>query len=605
MFNMSKRTRSALLWAGCFAALFLYMYLRHGYAFPFIEQNRMFMWDGGWILRRAAECGGAAAVARDFLLQFFVEPWSGALITALLLAAVGVTMRRTLERVAADNGAWLLWLAPVAAQIFLTVDYDYRYEGLLSWLAAWGLFSIMVRVGGGTALRVAVATALSVVLYWLAGPAAIAFAVTLFVYEAMCGHKRWWYLLPVAAALAMALAAYGRGWYGTLARAFTPEAYWNPMVPASSWVWAAWVAMPVAVAVVRPLAALRHRAGTMLRRGAVVVVQAAAVAVIAVAAAHGERYYMQQDTRLFERLDYLMRRGAWDEVIATVAASGGENTLHCFMLNTALLERGELAERAFAFRQAGLEGLSIDWSDNNPFLFPMLSDMYYAAGNVSIAQETAFKKNSEALAVNGSCNPRMLLRLVQTAVATGGHSGYATAEKYISMLERTLFYRREASSYRRFLWNDRAVEADARLGAERANMANIAVVYAAERDAALLAGLHPNALAGRTVDHLLVGRLLNRDLEGFRAAVDGCRAGGVMPSAECYGEALLIYGAMTGRDMGGYGISEETRRRFLAFQSFAAENYSRNDLAAIMRRTYGGTYMYYYMFAGEEPAGKR
>lgn len=605
MTKISEKISTALFGTVLAAALFLYLYLRHGYAFPFIEQNRMFMWDGGWILRRAAECGGAAAVARDFLLQFFVEPWSGALLAALLLTLTAVAVQRTLERVAADNGAWLLWLAPVAAQIFLTVDYDYRYEGLLSWLAAWGLFSIMVRVGGGTALRVAVATALSVVLYWLAGPAAIAFAVTLFVYEAMCGHKRWWYLLPVAAALAMALAAYGRGWYGTLARAFTPEAYWNPMVPASSWVWAAWVAMPVAVAVVRPLAALRHRAGTMLRRGAVVVVQAAAVAVIAVAAAHGERYYMQQDTRLFERLDYLMRRGAWDDVIATVAASGGENTLHCFMLNTALLERGELAARAFTFPQRGLEGLSIDWSDNNPFLFPLLSDMYYAVGNVSIAQETAFKKNSEALAVNGSCNPRMLLRLVQTAVATGGHSGYATAEKYISMLERTLFYRREASSYRRFLWNDRAVEADARLGAERANMANIAVVYAAERDAALLAGLHPNALAGRTVDHLLVGRLLNRDLEGFRAAVDGCRAGGVMPSAECYGEALLIYGAMTGRDMAGYGISEETRRRFLAFQSFAAENYSRNDLAAIMRRTYGGTYMYYYMFAGEEPAGKR
>ena len=248
MTKISEKISTALFGTVLTAALFLYLYLRHGYVFPFIEQNRMFLWDGDWVLRRMAECGGTAAVARDFVLQFFIEPWSGALITALLLAAVGVTMRRTLERVAADNGAWLLWLAPVAAQIFLTVDYDYRYEGLLSWLAAWGLFSIMVRVGGGTALHVAVATALSVVLYWLAGPAAIAFAVTLFVYEAMRGHKRWWYLLPVAAALAMALAAYGRGWYGTLARAFTPEAYWNPMVPASSWVWAAWVAMPVAVA---------------------------------------------------------------------------------------------------------------------------------------------------------------------------------------------------------------------------------------------------------------------------------------------------------------------------------------------------------------------
>lgn len=564
MTKISEKISTALFGTVLAAALFLYLYLRHGYVFPFIEQNRMFLWDGGWVLRRMAECGGTAAVARDFVLQFFIEPWSGALITALLLAVVGVTMRRTLERVAADNGAWLLWLAPVAAQIFLTVDYDYRYEGLLSWLAAWGLFSIMVRVGGGTALRVAVATA-----------------------------------------LAMALAAYGRGWYGTLARAFTPEAYWNPMVPASSWVWAAWVAMPVAVAVVRPLAALRHRAGTMLRRGAVVVVQAAAVAVIAVAAAHGERYYMQQDTRLFERLDYLMRRGAWDDVIATVAASGGENTLHCFMLNTALLERGELAARAFTFPQRGLEGLSIDWSDNNPFLFPLLSDMYYAVGNVSIAQETAFKKNSEALAVNGSCNPRMLLRMVQTFLAGGGRSGHAAAEKYISMLERTLFYRDAASVYRRMVGDDGAVAADARLGAERENMSNIAVVYAAERDASQLSRLKPNALVGRTVEHLLTGRLLNRDLEGFRAAVEGCRAAGVMPAAECFEEALLIYGAMTGRDMSGYDISEQTRRRFLAFQSFAAENYARSDLAALMRRNYGGTYMYYFMFAGEEPAAKR
>lgn len=605
MTKISEKISATLFGTVLAAALFLYLYLRHGYVFPFIEQNRMFLWDGGWVLRRMAECGGTAAVARDFVLQFFIEPWSGALITALLLAAVGVTMRRTLERVAADNGAWLLWLAPVAAQIFLTVDYDYRYEGFLSWLAAWGLFSIMVRAGGTTALRVAAATALSVVLYWLAGPAAIAFAVTLFVYEAMRGHKRWWYLLPVAAALAMALAAYGRGWYGTLARAFTPEAYWNPMVPASPWVWAAWVAMPVAVAVVRPLAALRRRAGTILRRGVVVMVQAAAVAVIAVAAAHGERYYMQQDTRLFERLDYLMRRGAWDDVIATVAASGGENTLHCFMLNTALLERGELAARAFTFPQRGLEGLSIDWSDNNPFLFPLLSDMYYAVGNVSIAQETAFKKNSEALAVNGSCNPRMLLRLVQTFLAGGGRSGHAAAEKYISMLEHTLFYRDAASVYRRMVGDDGAVAADARLGAERENMSNIAVVYAAERDASQLSRLKPNALVGRTVEHLLTGRLLNRDLEGFRAAVEGCRTAGVMPAAECFEEALLIYGAMTGRDMSGYDISEQTRRRFLAFQSFAAENYARSDLAALMRRNYGGTYMYYFMFAGEEPAAKR
>ena len=104
MTKISEKISTALFGTVLAAALFLYLYLRHGYVFPFIEQNRMFLWDGDWVLRRMAECGGTAAVARDFVLQFFIEPWSGALITALLLAAVGVTMRRTLERVAAGCG---------------------------------------------------------------------------------------------------------------------------------------------------------------------------------------------------------------------------------------------------------------------------------------------------------------------------------------------------------------------------------------------------------------------------------------------------------------------------------------------------------------------
>lgn len=169
MVDMSKKALAAAGTVVCFAALFLYMYLRHGYAFPFIEQNSMFMWDGGHLLRRVAECGGAAAVARDFLLQFFVEPWSGALIASLLLTAAGVAAWRTLERVAPANGALLLWLAPVVTQMFLAIDCDYRYEGLVSWLAAWGLFSLFVRFGGRVAVRIAAASVAGVALYWLAG----------------------------------------------------------------------------------------------------------------------------------------------------------------------------------------------------------------------------------------------------------------------------------------------------------------------------------------------------------------------------------------------------------------------------------------------------
>ena len=65
---------------------------------------------------------------------------------------------------------------------------------------------------------------------------------------------------------------------------------------------------------------------------------------------------------------------------------------------------------------------------------------------------------------------------------------------------------------------------------------------------------------------------------------------------QAFAEALLIYSTQNKSIQGKYQIDETTQKRFLEFQNFAAQNYNNKNLAAIMRKSYSGTYWYYYMF---------
>ena len=68
-------------------------------------------------------------------------------------------------------------------------------------------------------------------------------------------------------------------------------------------------------------------------------------------------------------------------------------------------------------------------------------------GDLSSAQKFAFE--GYVSSVDG--NPRLLQRLVQTNILTGA---YAVAEKYIRILEQTLFYKEWAAEWRKYLYRD-------------------------------------------------------------------------------------------------------------------------------------------------------
>ena len=86
-------------------------------------------------------------------------------------------------------------------------------------------------------------------------------------------------------------------------------------------------------------------------------------------------------------------------------------------LNMALAREGMLGDQMFAFDQREPRSLMVNWNKTAE-VSALLSDVYFAIGDIASAQEMAFEGN---VAVHGYGSPRMLMRLVQTNLIYGAY----------------------------------------------------------------------------------------------------------------------------------------------------------------------------------------
>lgn len=587
-----------ILWLAVTIAILLYMQLFHKFHFPFIEQQQLFLLDSEYLIDKLLQPAGVVTLVKEFMLSLFILPYCGAVSSTLLLVLAGILTQLIADKIDPTKRLSLvagLW--PVITHIFLLLNFDYQYSGIISYIivAATFLWYLSVRKRDSTVC--VIGSVMAALLYCVVGAAALWFAIVVGLYE-ICRspHRILQNLIPSALVIVMGITAvYTFHYFGELRIALTADGYYNRVMHPEWDIELVWVGLPIVTVFASLLRKRNNR--SLLCRVVATLSQLAIVAVTTWFMYERQAYYLQADTVRFQELDYLERTQQWDKIVES-SEGNITNKLHLVILNTALIEQDKLAEHAFAYRQIGVDGISLDWSDNNPFIFNILGELHYALGNPSIAQELAFKKNSESIAVNHSNNSRSLMRLVETGLIYGNKSSYAVAEKYISILDRTLFYRDWAAKHRQMLYNDKAVEQDVRLGEERRNMKNIDISYALESNFDLVHSMQEGLLARRTIEHQCMGYLLNMDLQRFYEVVKRCCGTPLMPTLpKAFQEALLIHSVQNKSiEVANYGIPQERVKKFLDFQNFVARNYNRNDLAAIMRRSYGDTYWYYYMF---------
>lgn len=340
--------KALLLWLFVFALLVVFLQAYSEYHFYYIEQNQLFQNDWIYVADHLKAPGGFALVLAESLVQFYLFPYMGAVILAALLTIIGITLSSTIKKIALAVSNWfLLPLLPVLSLLFIQFDFNYYLHGtvafLLLLLALRLYFQFKTRVD-----HICCSIMMVLLLYWLAGPVALLFALIITLWEGLkVKEKNYWVAIPFVLAILCAIAGLRLGYLGHYRYAFLPDFYYQPLLRPRFFIYFSWISLLLVF-----LIAFVFRNRKEIKPKRIIVESIIQVVVIAGLFYLGVKEFDNPREREYEELDYLVRTEQWD---ALIDKSRGKltNYLHITMLNIALTEKGELAGRMFSFDQRG------------------------------------------------------------------------------------------------------------------------------------------------------------------------------------------------------------------------------------------------------------
>lgn len=583
----NNRYFAPLLFALLFVVLAIVLQLQMSFNLFAREQDALFVWDGAAAWELTGRVGGIALFVARFVTQFFVVPYLGAVVTAGVLA----------------GAAWLLWLAvkrlphapfavvvcalPSVLGLVAIDDANCLYQSLVALLLlCLSLMLISTIRFERTVVDVVWVGLLGVVLYFAAGSVAVVFVVTL----AVADWRRWRSTLAAAVLTAVAI---GVSVHTTLVDgwrfALLPDLYYQPQLSATAVVWAMFLSIPVVVVLSR-LSGLARKWPVWTQ----VVVGVACVACMVVAGVKLSDNKAHKNYNSISELQYYADNGHWDKIIDRCRGVSN-NLLFSAYRNLALSARGELLEHLFDYYQHGLNSLVVDNATNSKDVSHLLSDIYFMTGSVAASQNEAFESNCGC---QGN-NPTLIKRLVQTNLIEGA---YGVADRYLSLLDKTIFYRKWAARHRVFLYNDQAVEKDKLLGVRRNDLTaegDFTNIHGFLYDTWNIVAANPDADHRCAMEYLVAGLLLDKELNGLREFLTTFGSTALLSNPPTVLQQAVIGCAETDRDYCvRHGVTEQTFARYELYKRQFVECRNRQANPAVqMRSSFGNTFWYYLMFS--------
>lgn len=574
-------------WLIVFGALFAFLQMCFEYHFYYIEQSQLFLFSEAYIRNKLLLPGGFSMLVAEFLVQFFIRPYVGALVTAALLTGVGVCTAGIVKRIAPVSGFFILYVLPMLALLFMHFDFNYRVQGTVCYLMMMSLLCGYMRIRNDL-FRLVAGCVLVPVLFWLAGSITVLFAGMVCLFEGLRKTPKWYIsLIGVAEVLLLGVGTVYFSLMGEYRWVFGPDLYYHYTLHPKEIIYYSWICLPLVFLIAFFVRNKNSLSGKKLFAGISCIAQ---LAMIAAVLWWGMPKYSDAKTLKLKKLDYFARTEQWDK---TIEECKGKLTNFLYMchLNMALANKGELSDKMFNFDQRGPQGLLVQWNKSEN-ISCMLSDIYFTMGATASSQEMAFEGYVSAMEDG---NPRMLKRLVQTNLIYGT---YPVAEKYISILEKTYAYRDWAQSQRKYLYNDEVVESDPILGTRRRMLPDrnsLAMIKGLAGDLALF--LEKGPANSAALQYLGAMYLLAKDLEGFKALVEkyyGTEFLSVLPVH--FQEAVIVMSEKEPDYWKRFNVSETIVARFTDYKKQVLANRNNSAIAGLLNRSYGNTYWFYFMF---------
>ena len=574
-------------WLIVFGALFAFLQMCFEYHFYYIEQSQLFLFSEAYIRNKLLLPGGFSMLVAEFLVQFFIRPYVGALVTAVLLTGVGVCTAGIVKRIAPVSGLFILYVLPMLALLFMHFDFNYRVQGTVCYLMMMALLCGYMRIRNDL-FRLVAGCVLVPVLFWLAGSITVLFAGMVCLFEGLRKTPKWYIsLIGVAEVLLLGVGTVYFSLMGEYRWVFGPDLYYHYTLHPKEIIYYSWICLPLVFLIAFFVRNKNSLSGKKLFAGISCIAQ---LAMIAAVLWWGMPKYSDAKTLKLKKLDYFARTEQWDK---TIEECKGKLTNFLYMchLNMALANKGELSDKMFNFDQRGPQGLLVQWNKSEN-ISCMLSDIYFTMGATASSQEMAFEGYVSAMEDG---NPRMLKRLVQTNLIYGT---YPVAEKYISILEKTYAYRDWAQSQRKYLYNDEVVESDPILGTRRRMLPDrnsLAMIKGLAGDLALF--LEKGPAISAALQYLGAMYLLAKDLEGFKALVEKYYGTEFLPVLPVhFQEAVIVMSEKEPDYWKRFNVSETIVARFTDYKKQVLANRNNSAIAGLLNRSYGNTYWFYFMF---------
>jgi len=409
------------------------------YNFQYIEQTTTFVNDKEMLAEQAANPGGCAAIAGDYIVQFFASPYAGLGITAVLCLVIGLLAAGVISKKGGKPWHWL-GLLPAVAVFFQHYNSSYCYGGTMAMLAMLIVLWLTESIKN-MKWRWGVSAVLSIPLYYTCGPIAMLYSVLS--------------LNPIAVVVVAVLGGMSvlGGQSYEILRLVGPQGYYNAIIDAPSSAWISWSVMIATVFIGQLLGKF-----PAAKKGKPVYSYAQQLVIAISFFMFGANSFIDKSGEFFKELTCLIRDKQWDRVVERCSEHDMNNMLYQNCAYMAWAEKGELDNHVGEYPGNNFYSI-VAPADRTPHVSAMLSDVYYSMGHMAYAQRYAFEANQ----LYGGRSPRMLQMLVNVNIAYGA---YGVAEKYINLLSKTR-YSDWAEQRRALLYDDKAVMADKELGPKR------------------------------------------------------------------------------------------------------------------------------------------
>ncbi len=575
-------------WTVVFIVLFSCLQIKGRYNLYFMEQWQIFLYDWPFVASVLWSPGGMVRLISDFLVQFFVYDYLGALIFAFLLTLTGFFTASVLKQLASTPHLFVLALLPVVSLLFLQFNVNYHLAGTTAFLLFITGLNYYLKMRSLRS-RVLFDLCTSLTLYLLAGPVASMFVVSVLLIELFTHFRSsYLFLIPGVIVYLSAWVSLRLGVTGEIKQLLLPNGYfgWHLKAVLMYQTWFFMLALLL-------LALLLHWVKTVKKS----VWQAGLffqLMVIGGFVFFCPSFMIDTRNELFKELEHYISIGDWDMALKRSEGKGTNNYLCQNCRNLALAEKGKLAENLFDYPQAGIQNIILNW-DKTVCVAALLSDVYFSMGHIAMSQKMAFESS-----VNGNnYNPRMFKRLVQTNLIYGN---YRVAEKYITLLEKTQHYRKWAYSQRRFLDNDSAVEADSLLAAKRRCLfpeKTISGNDGINSDLKHIIDHNPSHRA--SIQYLGAIYLLIKNIPGFKGIVEryyGTPALPYLPKA--FQECMMLFTATDAEIPEQYDISDEVVQRYKAFRTLKTDQVVQEYQAILNHETDSPATYWHYLLCYKE-----